>query len=187
MLQGCRPLSGRDCPSVPRAALRPFAQPPFWPPRHSVEEACALSERSIAVADGAVAHRLRLRTALLLPLRGGEDDINEDEGVEVFRTVDGYDLEPLPTYSLRTPDQDDGVDYGAHGFMFNIENTAKRTVIITGTFRTFVIFLSLSHTHTHNTHTPLLSGFQVCAGHGIHNIYRNGVVFRSAWCIQSSV
>lgn len=148
----------RDCSSVPRAALRPFAQPPFCPPRNSVEEACALSERSIAVADGAVAHRLRLRKALLLPLRGGEDDINEDEGVEVFRTVDGYDLEPLPTYSLRTPDQDDGVDYGAHGFMFNIENTAKRTVIITGIFRIFVgdFFISLPHTHTHNTHTPLL-------------------------------
>ena len=179
MLQGCRPLSGRDCPSVPPAALRPFAQPPFCPPRNSIEEACALSERSIAVADGAVAHRLRLRKALLLPLRGGEDDINEDEGVEVFRTVDGYDLEPLPTYSLRTPDQDDGVDYGAHGFMFNIENTAKRTVIITGTFRIFVVIFYLSHTHKHAQHThttPMMLGFQVCAGHGIHNIYRHGVL-----------
>jgi hypothetical protein len=140
------------------------------------------------VADGAVAHRLRLRKALLLPLRGGEDDINEDEGVEVFRTVDGYDLEPLPTYSLRTPDQDDGVDYGAHGFMFNIENTAKRTVIITGTFRIFVVIFYLSHTHKHAQHThttPMILGFQVCSGHGIHNIYR--LVFCIQKCTRHTV
>jgi len=49
---------------------------------------------------------------LNLHLRGGDGDSGEDEGVQIFRTVNGYDLEPMPTFSLRTPDQEEGVDYG---------------------------------------------------------------------------
>jgi len=49
-----------------------------------------------------------------LRLRGGEDDNGADEGVQIFRTVHGYDLEPVPSFSLRTPDQDHGVVCGQH-------------------------------------------------------------------------
>ena len=79
-----------------------------------------------------------IRTLPRLRLRGGDDSSEnhdssgEDEGVQVFRTVDGYDLEPMPSFSVRTPDQDPGLDYGAHGFMFNIENTGTGTVLISG-------------------------------------------------------
>jgi len=49
-----------------------------------------------------------------LRLRGGEDDDGADEGVQIFRTVHGYDLEPVPSFSLRTPDQDHGVVCAQH-------------------------------------------------------------------------
>ncbi|EKX50844.1 hypothetical protein GUITHDRAFT_134950 [Guillardia theta CCMP2712] len=75
-----------------------------------------------------------------MTLRGGESDEEEEFGpgrlndamkdINFYRTTDGYSLEPAPQYSLRTADQDEGVDYGAHGFMFNI--VAKRSVVITG-------------------------------------------------------
>ena len=78
--------------------------------------------------------RLHLaHTDASLRLRGsGDDSEDEDEGVEVFRTVEGHDLEPMPCFSLRTPDQEPGVDYGAYGFMFNIANIGPSTVLISG-------------------------------------------------------
>ena len=74
---------------------------------------------------------LRSNTGLdcLVHLRGGEDDSGEDEGVQVFRTVHGYDLEPMPTFSLRTPDQEDGVDYGEFFGLVSVCTAHVRTYV----------------------------------------------------------
>ena len=97
----------------------------------------AAAER-VAVRGGGIA-RGRGRGDWVSPcrplrLRGGASEgvDGEDEGVQIYRTVDGFDLEREPTHSLRTPDQDFGVDYGAHGFMFNIENTCAQPLWVTG-------------------------------------------------------
>jgi len=98
-----------------------------------------------------------MRNLPRLRLRGGDDSSGEYEGVQVFRTVDGHDLEPMPSFRIRTPDQDPGVDYGAHGFMFNIANTGTRAVLI--------------------------SGLQICSGDGTPHNY---VLYTSEGCWQDA-
>eukprot|EP00285_Hemiselmis_virescens_P012834 CAMPEP_0173399744 /NCGR_PEP_ID=MMETSP1356-20130122/45777_1 /TAXON_ID=77927 ORGANISM="Hemiselmis virescens, Strain PCC157" /NCGR_SAMPLE_ID=MMETSP1356 /ASSEMBLY_ACC=CAM_ASM_000847 /LENGTH=223 /DNA_ID=CAMNT_0014359509 /DNA_START=112 /DNA_END=780 /DNA_ORIENTATION=+ len=75
----------------------------------------------------------------VLALRGGfaggavvaEGPIHEDDaGITMYRHHQGG-LEPPPTFSLKTTDQDFGVDYGCNAFMFEVR-CKNRPLVITG-------------------------------------------------------
>ena len=52
-------------------------------------------------------------------------------GVHMYRYHQQEGLEPVPSYSLQTADQEEGVDYSAFGFMFDV-HARDAPLVVTG-------------------------------------------------------
>ncbi|KAJ1471426.1 hypothetical protein T484DRAFT_1977832 [Baffinella frigidus] len=85
----------------------------------------------------------RGRAGPLLRLRGGKEGdahlMNDGDpaasmeypGIQMFRYQQQEGLEPTPNYALRTADQEEGVDYSAFGFMFDVR-ARDAPLVVTG-------------------------------------------------------